>query len=68
VIDASIAVRWLVDLPLSGQARSLLTYQNRLIAPDFLPVEVGSAPVRMLPVHPVAYSGLRAFRMSIASP
>lgn len=83
VVDASVAVRWLVDLPHSDAARALLTHQNRLIAPDFLPAEVGSAlaklvrgkvlsrkdgaeayldffraPVRMLPVHPVAHQAL----------
>jgi predicted nucleic acid-binding protein len=48
VIDASVAVRWLVELPHSDQARALLSHQNRLIAPDFLPAEVGSALTKLV--------------------
>ncbi|MEI7614870.1 MAG: type II toxin-antitoxin system VapC family toxin [Betaproteobacteria bacterium] len=48
VIDASVAVRWVVDLPFASEARSFLSFQNRLIAPDFLPAEVGSALTKLV--------------------
>ena len=48
VVDASVAVRWLVELPHSGAARALLTPRHRLVAPTFLPAEVGSALLKMV--------------------
>jgi predicted nucleic acid-binding protein len=48
VIDASIAVRWVVDLPCSDQACALLDHGSRLIAPDFLHAEVGSALTKLV--------------------
>lgn len=48
VVDASVAVRWVVDLPHADEARSILSFRNRLIAPDFLPAEVGSALTKLV--------------------
>jgi len=48
IIDASVAVRWLVQLPHHEEARALLAHQHRLIAPDFLNAEVGSALVKLV--------------------
>jgi hypothetical protein len=48
VIDASVAVRWLVQLPGHEEARALLGSQYRLVAPEFLPAEVGSALTKLV--------------------
>jgi predicted nucleic acid-binding protein len=43
VIDASVAVRWVVQLPFSEEAGRLVTFANLLLAPDFIHAEVGNA-------------------------
>lgn len=48
VVDASTAVGWVVNLPYSVKARTLLTFRNHLIAPDFLHAEVGSAMTNLI--------------------
>ena len=40
VIDASVAVRWTIEMPLSERAELLLHRGRPLIAPDFVIVEV----------------------------
>jgi predicted nucleic acid-binding protein len=40
VIDASVAVRWTIEMPLSEEAERLLHSGRPLIAPDFVIVEV----------------------------
>jgi predicted nucleic acid-binding protein len=47
VVDASIAVRWLVQLPHHEEALRLLG-RHRLIAPDFVVAEVGSALTKLV--------------------
>lgn len=42
VVDASVAVRWTIDTPLSGKAERLLR-GHTLIAPDFVIVEATNA-------------------------
>ena len=42
VVDASIAVKWLVDELDHEAAQSLLDADERLVAPDFLIVEAGN--------------------------
>lgn len=46
VVDASVAVRWLVALPHADQARDLLGH--RLMAPELIQAEVGSALVKLV--------------------
>lgn len=48
VVDASVAVRWLVEMPGHEQARSLLTWQHHLIAPDLLVAEVGNVLAKLV--------------------
>lgn len=48
IIDASVAVRWLVQLPFHTEACALLASANRLLAPDFLNAEVGSALTKLV--------------------
>lgn len=48
IVDASVVVRWLVQLPHHEEARNLLARQNRLFAPDFLVAEVGSAFTKLV--------------------
>lgn len=48
IIDASIAVRWVVQLPCHAEACGLLSSANLLAAPDFLNAEVGSALTRLV--------------------
>jgi predicted nucleic acid-binding protein len=48
IVDASVAVRWLVDLPFAKEARVLLTHRNRLLAPELLQAEVGSALLKLV--------------------
>jgi predicted nucleic acid-binding protein len=48
VVDASVAVRWLVQLPHHGEARALLAHQHRLIAPELIIAEVGSALTKLV--------------------
>lgn len=42
VVDASVAVRWYVDLPPCPDARSLLTSGDALVAPDLVVAEVAN--------------------------
>lgn len=42
VVDASVAVKWLVEEPHSKAANRLLESKERLVAPDFVLVEVGN--------------------------
>lgn len=48
IVDASVAVRWLVSLPGHEQARALLTSGHRLAAPELLAAEVGSALAKLV--------------------
>lgn len=69
VVDASIAVRWLVQLPHSEQARALLTDRNHLIAPDFLHAEVGSALTKLVRGKVVSQAdGVEAFEDFFRAP
>ncbi len=43
VVDASVAVRWTIETPLSGKAELLLRPDMTLIAPDFVIVETTNA-------------------------
>lgn len=43
VVDASVAVRWTIDMPLSAEAEWMLRSGVPLIAPDFVIVEVTNA-------------------------
>jgi len=43
VVDASIAVKWVIDQDNSELARSLITSKPRLLAPSLLLAEVGNA-------------------------
>lgn len=42
VVDASVAVKWLLPEPDSPQAEQLLAGGARLVAPDLLPIEVAN--------------------------
>lgn len=69
IVDASVAVRWLVELPHSSQACALLTYSNRLLAPDFLPAEVGSALTKLVRAKELSRAdGLAAFEDFFRAP
>ncbi|MEX2238393.1 MAG: type II toxin-antitoxin system VapC family toxin [Dehalococcoidia bacterium] len=46
VVDASVAAKWLFPEPLSDAAARLLSEDNRLLAPDWLVVEVGNVLVK----------------------
>jgi predicted nucleic acid-binding protein len=47
VVDASLAVKWFLDEPLSGEAEEILgSHTGQIIVPDILVVEVTSALVR----------------------
>jgi predicted nucleic acid-binding protein len=43
VVDASVAVRWVVELPLSREAGAIISFRNHLLAPDFIHAEIGNA-------------------------
>jgi predicted nucleic acid-binding protein len=43
VIDASVAVKWYLDEPLSGKAREILAGDDLLVAPELILAEVGNA-------------------------
>jgi predicted nucleic acid-binding protein len=43
VVDASVAVKWLVPEPRSEAAEGVLAAADDLLAPDLLPVEVANA-------------------------
>jgi predicted nucleic acid-binding protein len=43
VVDASIALGWLFDVPHSPAAQTLLQRQERLIAPDLIAAEIANA-------------------------
>ena len=43
VVDASVAVRWTIDTPLSEAAEKLLRPRHTLIAPDLVVAEVTNA-------------------------
>ena len=43
IVDASIAVKWVVEEPGSAAARALLSNGERLIAPDLVLAEIGNA-------------------------
>lgn len=47
VVDASVAVKWIVDEPLSEAARALAQGSSRLFAPDVIKLEVASALLRL---------------------
>jgi predicted nucleic acid-binding protein len=42
VVDASVAAKWFIPEELSGEARSLLTAEYQLLAPDLLWAELGN--------------------------
>ena len=46
VVDASVAVRWVVAEPLSDEAVALLTQKAKLVAPELLRLEASNALVR----------------------
>jgi len=48
VVDASVAIKWIVDESGSEDANQILDGRFRLYAPDFLSVEVGNAVVRAI--------------------
>jgi len=43
VVDASVAVRWTIEMPLSDRAEAVLRSGKQLIAPDFIIVETANA-------------------------
>jgi predicted nucleic acid-binding protein len=43
IIDASVALKWQLDEPLSDKARALLEPQYALLAPDFVLSEIANA-------------------------
>jgi predicted nucleic acid-binding protein len=43
VVDASVAVKWVLEEPLWEHARALLTSEAELVAPDFLVLDVANA-------------------------
>lgn len=47
VVDASIAIKWLVFEERSAEARALITQDERLIAPDLVSLEVHGAVLRL---------------------
>lgn len=42
VVDANVVAKWFVEEEFSGTARGVLESPDALIAPDFLPTELGS--------------------------
>ena len=40
VVDASVAIKWIVDVPLHPEARHIYKYQLDIQAPDFILIEV----------------------------
>lgn len=43
VVDASVAIKWLLAEPLTDEALAIVGSDAELIAPDLLPIEVGNA-------------------------
>jgi predicted nucleic acid-binding protein len=43
VVDASVAVRWFIDVPASERAYRLIASEDRLVAPDLVMAEIASA-------------------------
>ena len=43
VVDASVAVRWLLDVPGSDRADRLIRKEDRIVAPDLVMVEIANA-------------------------
>jgi predicted nucleic acid-binding protein len=43
VVDASVAVKWLVPEPLTDAAERVLASDEELVVPDLLPIEVANA-------------------------
>jgi len=43
VVDANVALRWTLELPLSDRAEALLQSGQPIVAPDFIIVEVANA-------------------------
>jgi len=69
IVDASVAVRWLVLLPHHEEARALLAHQHRLVAPDFLNAEVGSALVKLVRAKVLSQAeGFEAFEDFFRAP
>lgn len=69
VVDASVAVRWLVQLPHHEEARAMLGSGNRLAAPEFLPAEVGSALTKLVRAKALSPAdGLEAFQDFFRAP
>ena len=54
VVDASIAVRWTIDMPLSDAAEALLRGSMPIIAPDLVVAEVANAFVTAVRQSPAA--------------
>ena len=48
VVDASVVAKWFLDEPLRPQARHLLEYQQELLAPDFVLVEIANVAWKKL--------------------
>ncbi|MCC7274054.1 MAG: type II toxin-antitoxin system VapC family toxin [Alphaproteobacteria bacterium] len=46
VVDASVAIKWLIDEPGSERAQDLLARDDELVAPDIIRLEVPSAIAR----------------------
>ena len=42
VVDSSVVVKWFVDEPLHAEARHIYKYQQDILAPEFVLVEVAN--------------------------
>ena len=62
VVDASIAVKWLVQEEDSVNANSLMDQQHEMLAPGFMALEVGNTLLQK--VRRGAFSQNQAFRLS----
>jgi hypothetical protein len=54
VVDASVAVQWFLPQRFSMEAKGLLLSSHELVAPEVMPLEVGSALLRAVRRHELA--------------
>lgn len=60
VVDASVVVKWFVDEPLRPQARHILEYQQEILSPDFMLVELANVVWKKLRKNEITPDHARA--------
>ncbi len=65
VVDASVAIKWYLEEPLSSAAQQLATVESELIAPDLIVAEVGNVLWKRLRLGEIAEAQAQAIAVAL---